>query len=122
MKSTYNKYRKAFIYFPLYIFRGGQTIRGNLTFQIGRKRNPKRSKIHIKSNYEAASLETKMKRMAQSGFGFWKIVLTTALAVLFFAAFTAVVNAADTYYVATTGDDGIAMEAQGTPGGPFSML
>ena len=35
--------------------------------------------------------------MAQSGFGFWKIVLTTALGVLFFAGFTAVVNAADTY-------------------------
>jgi pectin methylesterase-like acyl-CoA thioesterase len=39
-----------------------------------------------------------MKRMAQSGFGFWKIVLTTALVVLFFAAFTAsVVNAATIY-------------------------
>jgi parallel beta-helix repeat protein len=47
-----------------------------------------------------------MKRMAESGFGFWKIVLTTALVVLFFAAFTAVANA-DTYYVTTTGDDGI---------------
>ena len=39
-----------------------------------------------------------MKRMAESGFGFRKILLTTALAVLFFAAFTAsVVNAATIY-------------------------
>ena len=44
--------------------------------------------------------------MAQSGFGFRKILLTTALVVLFFAAFTAIANA-DTYYVTTTGDDGI---------------
>jgi pectin methylesterase-like acyl-CoA thioesterase len=52
--------------------------------------------------------------MAQSGFGFWKIVLTTALAVLFFAAFTAVASA-DTYYVATTGDDGIGDGSSGNP-------
>jgi parallel beta-helix repeat protein len=55
-----------------------------------------------------------MKRMAQSGFGFWKIILATALVVLFFAAFTAVASA-DTYYVATTGDDGIGDGSSGNP-------
>ena len=39
-----------------------------------------------------------MKRMAQSGLGFWKILLTTALVVLFFAAFNAsAVNVATIY-------------------------
>lgn len=38
-----------------------------------------------------------MKRMAQSGFGLWKILLTIALAVLFFAAFAAVASAATIY-------------------------
>jgi hypothetical protein len=67
-------------------------------FQIGRKRDPKRSKIRIKSNYEIASLEMKMRRMAQSGLGFWKILLTTALVVLFLAAFNAsAVNVATIY-------------------------
>ena len=38
-----------------------------------------------------------MKHITQSGFGLWKIVLTIALAVLFLAALTAVVNAATIY-------------------------
>ena len=50
--------------------------------------------------------------MVQSGFGFWKIVLTTIVTVLFFAAFTAVASA-DTYYVATTGDDDIGDGSSG---------
>ena len=35
--------------------------------------------------------------MAQSGFRLWKIVLTIALAFLFFAAFTAIASAATIY-------------------------
>jgi uncharacterized repeat protein (TIGR01451 family) len=70
--------------------------------------------LRTKSNYETASSEMKTKCMAQSGFGFWKILLTTALSVLFFAAFTAVASA-DTYYVTTTGDDGIGDGSSGNP-------
>ena len=33
--------------------------------------------LRTKSNYETASLEMKMKHMAQSGFGLWKIVSLT---------------------------------------------
>jgi pectin methylesterase-like acyl-CoA thioesterase len=39
----------------------------------------------------------KMKRMAQSGFGFWKIGVTIALSVLLLAATTAVASAASIY-------------------------
>jgi len=63
---------------------------------------------------KASSDITKMKRMTQSGFGFWKIVLITIVAVLFFAGFTAIASA-DTYYVATTGDDGIGDGSSGNP-------
>ena len=39
----------------------------------------------------------KMKRMAQSGFGFWKIGVTIALTILFLAVATAIASAATIY-------------------------
>jgi parallel beta-helix repeat protein len=56
-----------------------------------------------------------MKHMTQSGFGLWKIVLTITLAVLLFAAFTAVASAATIY---VPDDQGTIQDAvdEATPG------